>query len=678
MQQRPYASGRLIRSVRPRNLRLTFVSIVLLAAVQLAVTFVTVIPGYLSIDEALYHWMTKSFSETYGLALSNGYEEARSPELVHPFIKVHDGKLFPPHPYLFPMIALPFYLAMGFKGLFLLNSVCFIGVTILTFLTAKKLFNDPTLARNSILMLVFATFAWEYSQAAWPHSVSMLFVLGAFYLFLCAYGEPSGGRSRALALCAGLVAGLGMGIRLDTVLVFPALTLPLLVVRPWRLTETALTVCGAFPGLGALALANFIKFGVFDPFSYGPQGAGPVYNRPIMPSSELFIVAALVLALVIILRQRVLERIPVKQQGKAAAGAAIVLIAALLLVPDVRSAISSVISYGYVSLVDMRALDPGIVFSPMIRTPGGGVVYVGAHKKALLQSMPFLALLVVPVAVMWRKSKDVSAILLLLLVPLTFTTYYSYSFLQGEAGGGLCLNQRYLLPSFPFLCILAAYAVKRVIDQAVPLFVLYVSAAAALLTVAYFLLATRLASPNLQQLEFPLLVFPLLIAAGLALSLAALQFLQEDHLGLLKPVAVAFIASALVWSSLVAFCYDLPRHRLLRAIDYSFGDQAIRVIPEDSILFAGHGFFTASVSLIEKSGVWIAYPAADKFRDFKRLLEFNLRLHRKVFGVFRDREWKRLREGLLHSYTVTSLLRGSDFFLGEITVSDAQGKPPRN
>ena len=62
-------------------------------------------------------------------------------------------------------------------------------------------------------------------------------------------------------------------MRLDAVLVFPALVLPFVFARPWRPREALMVLLGAVPGMLVLAIVNSIKFGAFNPFDYG-EGPG--------------------------------------------------------------------------------------------------------------------------------------------------------------------------------------------------------------------------------------------------------------------------------------------------------------------------------------------------------------------------------------------------------------------
>ena len=231
-------------------------------------------PGHLSIDEAVYHLMARSFVHSGDLGIWNGYADFPSPELLLPLFQVHGGETFPPYPSLFPILAAPLYWLAGYHGLFLFNALAFVGVVWLCYATARAIFNDTDLALNASLILVLASYAWEYSQAAWPHAASTLFVLGAAYCAVRAHKTMNDRVSMAWALAAGLAAGLGTGVRLDTVFVVPALVIPFLFVSPWRPLRALVVCLGAIPGLALVSALNYFKFGVLSPFSYGMAGGG--------------------------------------------------------------------------------------------------------------------------------------------------------------------------------------------------------------------------------------------------------------------------------------------------------------------------------------------------------------------------------------------------------------------
>lgn len=637
-----------------------------LGAIHIAVTLLTVVPGYLSIDESFYHWMTKSFHDTGSLALWNGYEKYPSLELVHPYVNLNSGYLFPPHPYLFPVLASPLYHLFGFRGLFMTNAVAFLGVVILCFFTAQRLFRDRDVALNSCLILVAATFVWEYSQAAWPHCVSMFFVSAAFFLFVCAYEQTDRAKGSFYALASGLVAGFAMGIRLDTVLVVPALVLPFLFSRPWRPKEVAMVAVGLLPGATVLALTNMAKFGSLSLFSYGQEGLS-VYNRPTAPSLDMMAVGLCVLSLSWILtRSWVRERHGYRYIliGVIATGTAL----AIWVLSGALQPIEKITEYSLVSLVDSRLLDPSIVFPPMARSAGGGVVYMGSHKKALLQNLPFLAVLIVPIGQMVRGSRHASFLAILFVIPLTVIVYFSYAFLAGEGGGGLCLNQRYLLTGIPSLCILAAYAIRYVTSSCEPRSLLITAIPLCIATAGVYLLLTGVQGHSIDQLEFPILSVPLLIA--LALAVCAIVALSRcvAKSRIVRVMVWSLLVVAFTWSGLVAFLHDYPGHQLGRKAFYDFGQNLLRVVPPNSVFLAGPGFFTGAIALIEKPGVQIAYPARDRFTDLPGLLEFQLASGERAFGVFRNQLWSELQQGPLKSFRITPVLTYHDYFVAEIGV----------
>ena len=126
--------------------------------------------------------MARSFADSFSLSVWNGYEQFPSPELVLTQTKVYEGRLIPQYPYLSTVLSYPFYRLAGFQGLIILNAIAFVATVGLCFLIARKLFQDTSLALNACLILILATYAWEFSQAAWPHALSMLFVTASVYL----------------------------------------------------------------------------------------------------------------------------------------------------------------------------------------------------------------------------------------------------------------------------------------------------------------------------------------------------------------------------------------------------------------------------------------------------------------------------------------------------------------
>ncbi|MFH1117124.1 MAG: hypothetical protein V1792_24665 [Pseudomonadota bacterium] len=643
--------------------------LLVLALVSVILTLFFIVPGYLLIDEIIYHWASKNLSRTGWLEIWNGYAEYPSPELAHQFAAPYKGRLVAQYPYLFTILTYPLYLLMGFYGLYVCNAVAFAGVVGLCYATARKLFNDIDLALNSCLVLILCTFAWEYSQAAWPHTTSMLFIMGAFYLFICSYHSHYRLKSLYPALGSGLIAGFGASVRMEAVLLYPALVLPFLFARPWRPREALSVIAGTLPGLTVLALVNEAKFGRFSPFTYG----GPTN----MSAYFALLLAGIVLVIWVLTRSKFFGF--VARHRKKLYATAFLALAALTVIPQTRGTILHVATHAYVSLVDIRSLDPNLVRPAMTRSPGGGVVYIGAQKKALLQSMPYLVILLIPLVRIARRDKDAAALSTLLLMPVVTVGYYSYAFhASGAYEGGLCLNYRYYLPLFPFLSILSAYAMREIrIRWGRPLCFRPAALVCFLTTTAYlFFVHERLG--QLDYLELPLLVFPLFTAGFLLALIAVGELVSGNEIRLMKGVVWTALITALTWSCLAAFLYDYPKHRNQRIVNYTIGESLRRVIPRDSI------FFTAPVvdpfmRLIENDRVRIAFPYRDNFKDFAKLVEFHLKAGRRVYGAFYDNMWKNLMSGPLEGYSVRRRFRPipsyNHFWVSEILPSGEKAGP---
>lgn len=619
-------------------------------ALPLAVTLATLIffngGGHLSVDEGVYHMMVQSFSTAGDLSVWNGYQEFPSPELVLPVLRVHDGLLFPSYPYLFPVLATPFYWLAGYKGLFILNALAFFGVVALTFVIAQKLFRDSDLARNACVILVLATFAAEYSQAAWPHALTMLFVTGAVYCSVAALQACDRRRSIALNLAAGLVVGFGVGVRLDVVFVLPALFLPFMFTDPWRPWQAAAGCVGTLPGLLVLALTNHAKFGTVSPFSYGVVGSGAALD----PWSYLPLGAfGLVAIAALWAGTRPEARAMLRKHRAGAAIGAIALAVIFTLSPIGWQVIYKLTSGAYQLVVDLRIRDLELQEMALSRGPTGGMVYMGSLKKSLLQNCPYLVILAVPLAKLLRGGKDSLYLGLLFLTPVSFIAVFSYL----SWHGGLALNLRYFLPIFPFTSILCAYAWRDLTKDLPSTWrraALYTGLA--MIAVAPpLVLRTDL---ELEAQEAIMLTWPLVLAlVMLALVVASLVTRQTASPRLRGATGIALVV-AFVWAGMVCLIYDMPRTYLLRSWRAEFVRSIDPFIEPDSILFVT----TASpvYGLMENRRVRLAVPHYDNYRDFRSLVDFHLQAARPVY-VWLDQEMERANEkhGLLQSLT-TDLL----------------------
>ncbi len=605
--------------------------------------------GHFSGDEGVYHLMARSFSTTGTLDVWNGFQEFPSPELALWNIRGNEGHLVPPYPYLYPVLAFPFYKLAGLRGLFILNAIAFLGVIWLCYLLARKLFQDRDMAQKACSIFILATYAWEYSQGVWPHALTILFTTGAVYLALEAIHETNSGRSSALAFGAGLAAGFGAGVRLDAILVFPALALPFLFARPSRPIQLLATCVGILPGLIILAITNHLKFGVVSPFSYGSAGGPTAGLTPYLPLLEMGTSAVVGLW--------ALTRIPdskLPRNSKIAIAVIVVLLGSFFFAP-LQQFISRLFLGAYQLTVDLRAGNISFVgWGSHTRTADGAIVYFDTLKKSLLQSCPYLTVLLLPLVNIKNQKEAPIGLGCLYLVLLIYIGTFSFFAWHG----GLSFNMRYFLPILPFTSILTAYAWKELTcklnrdwikSSTIGGFIIYIVFLSFLLfSIKYHL--------EIQKQEGFYLTLPLLLALSLFFMTTIYLAMGKKGGNVARGITTILLVTSLVWSGLVAFCYDFPRVFAIRSTFAKVSQEVFPVVAPDSILFAD--FPDPLLGLFEKDRLRLAVPSYDNFKDFRPLIDFHLDAGRSVYASFSPETWQLLHaRGLLKSLEVLPILK---------------------
>ena len=611
--------------------------------------------GYLSVDEIVYHLMTRSLAQWGTLDILNGYESMPSAALSFPVAHAIDGRLVPQYPYLFPVLALPFYQVAGYLGLFVLNALAFVAALWLCFALAGRLFHDRVLALNACLIFALCTYAWEYSQAAWPHAVSVLFVLGAVYATVCAL-DASGTRQALLyAFVAGLLVGFGAGVRIDVFFAVPAVVLPFLFAARPRVWPAVVAILGTVPGLATLAATNYVKFGIGSPFSYGPKPAGGS-GDPMSYLPVLFAGAAAVAVIWAASRPRFRDEI--RGRGFVVVGAAALVVLGLSAVPEVWQLARRLGTGAYMLIADLRIRDLAIAEGGLSRGPSGGMVYMGALKKSLLQSCPYLMLLLIPMVRLARSDKGMLPLIVLSTVPAVFVGVFSFFAWHG----GLSLNLRYFMPILPFTSILAAYgwrALTADIDGGP--WSVWAGAATALVFAVPFALVLPLRGQPIEASETMLLTAPLLLSLGLAGALVLWMPVAGRARAMAARVATGLAMAAFVWSAVVALGYDFPRAWAMRSLSVTVSQQAAKVISHDGILLTDD--ITPLSRLQDFDKLVLADVSRDDLASFRSLLEFHLAAGRPAYAWLRSGTWQKIEErGLLGANTT-------------ITLTDIAGRP---
>ena len=641
--------------------RLRLAALAAIAAGHLLLSVFAVVPGYLSIDEATYHLMTRDQSRTGGFEVWNGYRERPSPELISASIAAHDGALAGRPPPFHPALAVPFYRLAGYRGLFALNAVAFVAAAAILVLLARRLFGDLDLALDALLVLALGTFAWEYSQAAWTHATALLFSLGSFTTAVFALLERRPPRAVGLALAAGVIAGLGVGIRLDGVFLLAAILLLFLFRSPWQPGRALAALAGAAPPLALLAEINRQRFGIFSPLSMG-RNVGLAEIGRYLP---LLALGAAALGLI-----WALTRLPVRRRLRRRRAVPVIAAALVLLtlaVPAGRRLLAREARGAYTLGVDLRALDLDRREPAMLRSDDRAVLYVGGVKKAMVQSCPYLAVLLLPAMRLARRrrvtdgqggDREAGRLAILFAVPLVYFGFYA----QFSWHGGLSLNLRYLTAILPYTSILTAWALRQPLARPAGWREWLAGAGGAVL----LFVGARTALDGIPGDEVLVLTLPLALAGGLLIAL--LWALRQDGRGVARSrgrrVISALAAAGLAWAALTAFAYDLPLGRETRRFNLETGLRAQRLVERDSLFFAD--FVDPFFLLIEHDRVRIARPGLDRYRDMPRLADHHLQAGRTVYGAFDPRVWEVLAGGPLAGFAIRPLWRAEAFVLARI------------
>lgn len=653
-------------------LRVRSIVLLVLLALHIAASVLLVNPGHYSIDEGIYHQMARDFAQSGTLESWNGYDEFPSRELTDSFHIERDGRLYSQYPYLAPVVVWPFYEALGYRGLFALNAIAYIGIAVLCFAMARRIFADTALALDSVIILTIGTFAWEYSQAAWPHMLAVLSVTAALYLTVLGLTATEDRRMIGFAFAAGSVIGLTAGIRLDVLFASPAILLPYILMVPSRPRPAVAALIGMLPGFAILAATNYAKFGILSPFSYGAAGGALELSRYI-PVATLGLIGMAVFWLAT--RPRSIDF--ARRRQVPAIGIVLLLAGLALLVPSIAKSVTKVAIGTSQLLIDLRFRNPEWLEPGMRRSATGAMIYFSGLKKALSQSLPWLPLLALPLAALFRPREPARLIGVLFLSSAGYIAVYSYYAWHG----GLALNLRYFLPFLPAFAILGAWAFRELAaDAPDPLRRVAIYAFLVAFNIVIFSIRDDFQAPDAN--EGALLTMPLVLASLLSvlLLLRGATFLPlRSATGsrvrrILSGISLLTAAAAMGWASAGALSYDYLLDTMRRRGMAVAAQSATPLIERDSIIFALHEL--KYFGLYDRDRIRIAGVLRDDFKSFRPLLDYHLDAGRPVYLALEDEGMEiARRRGLLDGLSLTVL--SDDLFrvyrTGPLSPTDTPG-----
>jgi 4-amino-4-deoxy-L-arabinose transferase-like glycosyltransferase len=497
--------------------------------------------GFFTGDEVIHAAMVERFAVDASFVLQNGYDQVAAPMLELILLVPGVDGLVAQYPSGFSIIASPFYLLAGERGVVLLNTAATVIILLLTYKLALRLFEDARLAVNAALILGLATFAVDYAFAIWPHAIANAFIMASVYAVVV---SSDGARKAWLwAVLAGLALGLGATIRAEAVIAAPILFVWLFVNSRKLVLGAGCYLAGLAVGLLLASWLNWLKFGSFVPISYGAS-AGNTSINPYLPFVPYVVGVSVALMSL---------RWPIVRNRLISWWAPILLAIAAIAVfaiPAVREVAWKIVRGLYVLLIDLESLDNIERGANYVRIADSHYLFFGILKKSLLQNLPYLGLAVFSLVAMFRGKRG-KAYALCLLFPL----FWCLPFAPTQWYGGLANNMRYLTPALPFLAILAAIAWREVTAGGVKHWP-WLSFAALVFSVV-LMVAWNRANEHLGLSQAFIFGSGLSWLAGFILALSIAWFLAPRYKSTLRPVLLVTVQMSFMCAFVAAYAIDL-------------------------------------------------------------------------------------------------------------------------
>ncbi len=549
--------------------------------------------GLFTVDEYFYARMAGAAAEE-GAITFQPFDVDGAPALDMGFARaVGDAeRLAPQYPSGYALIAAPFYLIFGLKGLTLLNALAGLASLFLTFRIARRAGADDTAAWMALGVLSIGAYWSTYLFAIWPHMLALALFLLAIERLLAS--ESSDARA---AFIAGLAVGVGQTIRIDFIVMAPVAILWLRLFDDHETRRRSLFfIAGAAPGFILASWFNFLKFGVFNPITYENAVAA---NDP-ADFYILGLIAAVMLAAMFVFDARRLAA-HIKP-GMARVGLMLLGLIALLILPEGRHLLDGL----WYSLVDAQSYSHLDRQAGIERNADGWLVFYGFSKKALTESLPYIALLTLPLVRLAQGAMTKSEGLFYCAAG-AFLVLYSFN----ETDSGLGLNARFLLPILPIAAIVSAIELQRLMRDGnlSPLAAAYAALAGA---IGFFFL--RVSFDPQSRFAIPLDLYPQLALAAALMAVIGLAIVFPPRFT--RPAALA--AAAAIGAAGAINASDFLTDQAYRRYIKGEGDRYAAAIAPQSVVFTSRPQIFAKASL-DRMG--IAYPGINEFAAEREVIE---------------------------------------------------------
>ena len=579
------------------NERVTFLTVLALFSV---LAFLAP-PAAFSIDDVIYIDMAEAMAERGSLNVSVQSAPQNAPPVTKSGSIVHliDNEAIPQYPAGYGLVAAPFFALFGVSGLLLLNGLAGAASVWLTWRIAVQLYADRPLAGYAATLLLAATIFSGYLFAIWPHMAALAAVLGGTWWVLKADNEPDGGG--LAAAIGGFLFGLGLLFRVDAFVLFIAayFWLRMFAQNATRLTALGF-LSGAAPSFILAAFLNWQKFGVFLPIYYGAKDGFDSAASYFPLAAVCF--GAMAASLAVDFKK--LPRLSViRNYGLYFIAIALLGLVAVLSFETAWKYLRNL----YFLTIDIQTYDNSSPQIGVALDSDGYWSFWGLPKKALVQSMPFIALLLIPIVAFFR-GKNLAAhglCLLMIAAPVAFFSLKGFH-------GGMAFNMRYFLPAVPFIAILSAYAIGQFSDALAkhPKAMLRAVILGAFCAIVFY----QLAPASFASIGTPLQLYPQVLLFAALLGLLAYRLFRGAPFGL---GAVLLTGTAIGYSLLVNVS-DTVGYLDIRGgkMKYEWAYKA--AIPSGSLVVSAAEDYLTHASL---NGVHVARARRDDLQKLKQTIK---------------------------------------------------------
>ncbi|WP_260483663.1 ArnT family glycosyltransferase [Sphingomicrobium flavum] len=601
--------------------------------------------GIAGLDETIYFAGADALRKTGSFAVENGASQFNHDALRLYVMVFGPNGLVPQYPVGSALAGAPMLALFGLRGMMLVNALAAVATLFVTRALARQLFKDDRVANVAPLLLAVGTFFPEFAFAVWPHAVSILCVTAGLLLALRAFevDRPDADRQ---ALLAGLVIGIGLLFRMDTLLLLPGLGAIALFYAPRPVRSMLLVGLGMVPALVISSFANQQKFGSWNPITYGKDGGFTALSTHVGPAIFVIVAGLALLGW---------RHLGFPHPGrKISAIAAAVLGIALLVFTPTRDIVIRYLEGFWGLTVDARTIEDG---RSGIFSPDPSVKFFWGHsKQAIAQSAPWIGCLFLLVGLKTTPEQRKS-LLIIAIVALSWS--FPLFLLSWHGGGGN--NMRYLAPLLPLLAILACWLIAGLMERVErPYFTMGWGVVLGALALALHFSLGEWGAAGARQ-DLTLIVFMIVCLACVVSALLS-RWYQQVHAFALAAIGAGLMAS--YFSTITSISHDQTDRWVNLTMSKNFSD-----LPQGSIVMGGIGLM---MDFAFKPGHILVLPSEDPQVDDEAFVREAFAKGYRVYTF----PWVLATDDELSAFSVSETsYRWSDGYMLELSPAHRAGQP---